>query len=57
MSGKIVSQVKGEKMSHEVNPKQALRQAFTAINKEETVVNLTDTVGRPCINRRVYVAL
>ena len=43
-TGLLTFQVKGEKTSHEVNPKQALRQTFTAINKDETIVNLTDTV-------------
>ena len=38
-------QVKGQKMSHEVDPKNALLQCFSSIHKDETVVNLTDSVS------------
>ena len=39
-----LSQVKGGRISLDVDPKKVLSPLFAAINKNETVVNLTDAV-------------
>ena len=38
-------QIKGGRMSHTVDPRNALLQVFSSINPEETLINLSDGVS------------